>query len=154
MLVKFSGLNLEVSCRSCVTTAKKCTKKFYARAKLLLFFAHLNVFFCWSSSPLQKLPIVVIQKFFYHGNVTSHFSSLLTCNLFTHGLNVSVCSRSNWNLRRGGKPMMNLEKNFQSKGESKQQTQPTSWRRRQDTWLLSPLRHPCSPSKALKLLTV
>ena len=27
--------------------------------------------------PLQKLPIVVIQKFFYHGIVASHFSSLL-----------------------------------------------------------------------------
>ena len=26
---------------------------------------------------LQKLPIVVIQKFCYYGNVTSHFSSLL-----------------------------------------------------------------------------
>ena len=25
---------------------------------------------------LQKLPIVVMQKFCYHGNVTSHFSSL------------------------------------------------------------------------------
>ena len=35
------------------------------------------MFFCCSPSPLQKLPIVVIQKFCYHGNVTSHFSSLL-----------------------------------------------------------------------------
>ena len=42
------------------------------------FFANLNLlFFCCSPSPLQKLPIVVIQKFCYHGNVTSHFSSLL-----------------------------------------------------------------------------
>ena len=32
-----------------------------------------------STSSLLKLPIVVIQKFCYHGNVTSHFSSLL-CN--------------------------------------------------------------------------
>ena len=39
------------------------------------FFANLNLFFCCSPSPLQKLPIVVIQKFCYHGNVTSHFSS-------------------------------------------------------------------------------
>ena len=34
------------------------------------------VFFCCSPLPLQKLPIVVIQKFCYHGNMTSHFSSL------------------------------------------------------------------------------
>ena len=32
------------------------------------------VFFCCSPSPLQKLPIVVIEKFCYHGNMTSHFS--------------------------------------------------------------------------------
>ena len=30
------------------------------------------------SSSLLKLPLIVIQKFCYHGNVTSHFSSLLT----------------------------------------------------------------------------
>ena len=42
------------------------------------FFARLNqLFFCCSPSPWQKLPTVVIQKFCYHGNVTSHFSSLL-----------------------------------------------------------------------------
>ena len=33
-------------------------------------------FFCCLPSPLRKFPIVVIQKFCYHGNVTSHFSSL------------------------------------------------------------------------------
>ena len=39
------------------------------------FFASLNLFFfCCLPSPLQKLPIVVIQKFCYHGNVTSRFS--------------------------------------------------------------------------------
>ena len=38
------------------------------------FFANLNLFFCCSPSPLQKLPIVVIQKFCYHGYGTSHFS--------------------------------------------------------------------------------
>ena len=42
-------------------------------------FASLNLFFPWSlplllPSSLPKLPIVVIQKFCYHGNVTSHFS--------------------------------------------------------------------------------
>ena len=31
----------------------------------------------WQSS-LLKLPIIVIQKFCYHGNTTSHFSPLLT----------------------------------------------------------------------------
>ena len=36
------------------------------------------IVFCHSPSPLQKLPIVVIQKFCYHGNVTSHFSSLFS----------------------------------------------------------------------------
>ena len=41
-------------------------------------FANLNLLYvCCSPSQLQKLPIVVIQKFCYHGNVTSHFSSLL-----------------------------------------------------------------------------
>ena len=47
---------------------------------VFFFFANLNLLlllFCCSPSPLQKLPVVVIQKFCYHGNVTSHFSSLL-----------------------------------------------------------------------------
>ena len=39
---------------------------------LLLFLPFLLL----STSFLPKLPFVVIQKFFYHGNVTSHFSSL------------------------------------------------------------------------------
>ena len=41
------------------------------------FFANVNLlFFCCSSSPLQKLPIVVIQKFCNQGNEMSHFSLL------------------------------------------------------------------------------
>ena len=32
-----------------------------------------------SPSSLLKLPLVVIQKLCYHGNLTSHFSSLLCC---------------------------------------------------------------------------
>ena len=43
-------------------------------------FANLNLLlFCCLPLPLplQILPIVVIQKFCYHGNMTSHFSSLL-----------------------------------------------------------------------------
>ena len=54
---------------------KKCTEKRDARAKLI-FCQSKPFFFCCSPSPLQRLPIVVIQKFCYHGNVTSHFSSL------------------------------------------------------------------------------
>ena len=44
-----------------------------------VFFANLNLLFlCCLPSPLQKLPIVVIQKFCNHGNVMSHFSPLLS----------------------------------------------------------------------------
>ena len=50
-------------------------KKRDARAKLFFVFVSLNLlFFCRSPSPLQKLSVVVIQKFCYYGNVTSHFS--------------------------------------------------------------------------------
>ena len=39
--------------------------------------SNLNLlFFCCSTSQLQNISIVVIQKFCYHGNVTSHFSYL------------------------------------------------------------------------------
>ena len=61
-LHKAFAWNEEVSCRSRTTMAKKCTKKRDARAKPL---------------SLLKLPIALIQKFWYHGNVTSHFPSLL-----------------------------------------------------------------------------
>ena len=37
--------------------------------------------FCCSSSPFQKLPIVVIQKFCFSGNVTSRFSSVYNSEL-------------------------------------------------------------------------
>ena len=41
-------------------------------------FANLDLLlFCCLPLPLQKLPIVVIHKFCYHGNVTSHLSSLV-----------------------------------------------------------------------------
>ena len=64
------------SCRSLATRAKKYTKKRDARAKL----------FCYKTKPtafllLRKLPLVVIQKFCYHSNVTSHFSSLFLSEL-------------------------------------------------------------------------
>ena len=52
------------------TTAKKYTKKRDARIKIF-FFASLNLLFiCCSPSQLQKLPIAVIQKSCYHGNLT------------------------------------------------------------------------------------
>ena len=57
-------------------------KKAWCTCKDVFFFANLNLLFlCCSPSPLQKLPIVVTQKFCYHGKVTSHFSSLLNINL-------------------------------------------------------------------------
>ena len=45
----------------------------FTKINLLLFLP----FSLPSPSLLAKLPFVVIQKFCYHGNVTSHFSSLL-----------------------------------------------------------------------------
>ena len=63
--------------------AKKCAKKHDAHAKLLFYNINLLLFLPFlllSPSFLPMLPFVVIQKFFYHGNVTSHFSSLLISN--------------------------------------------------------------------------
>ena len=59
--------------------AKKCTKKRDARAKLFCLYKPTAFLQFSMPSPLSlpKLPIVVIQKFWYHGNVTSHFPSLL-----------------------------------------------------------------------------
>ena len=68
-----------VSCYRRAMTATKCTKKRDARAKLLPCQSKPVVFlpFLFSSpSLLLKLPLIVIQKFCYHSNVTSHFSSL------------------------------------------------------------------------------
>ena len=96
LLRKAGAWNLAVSCRSRATTAKKRTKKHDARTQLLL---------CWykpiaylllslpSLASLLKLPIVVIQKFCYHGNVTSDFSSLLTSSRTERvvGLCTDIC---------------------------------------------------------------
>ena len=76
------SLTETVSCRNRATTAKKCTKKRGARAKLS--FCHNKPiaflpFSLPSPSSLLKLPIVVIKRFFYHGNVTSYFSPLYKC---------------------------------------------------------------------------
>ena len=56
--------------------AKKCTKERDARAKLL--FVNINIlFFAVPLAVTVVVGFVVIQKWCYHGNVTSHFSSLL-----------------------------------------------------------------------------
>ena len=68
-------------------TAKKCTKKVWSRAKLLFFLSKWSIVFLPFLLPspllLLKLPIVVIQKFWYHGNVTSHFFLLPPTLIFS-----------------------------------------------------------------------
>ena len=81
LLRKAGSVKLEVSCRSHAMMAIKCAKKRHARAQLLFTNINLLPFLPFSSSSpslLTKLPSVVIQKFLYHGNMTSYFSSLLT----------------------------------------------------------------------------
>ena len=81
LLRKAGSVKLEVSCRSRAMMAIKCAKKRHALAQLLFTDINLLPFLPFSSpspSLLTKLPFVVIQKFLYHGNVTSYFSSLLT----------------------------------------------------------------------------
>ena len=58
-------------------------KKRGARAKVLLsdFIAFFQ-FSLPSPSSLLKPPVVVTKKFCYHGNVTSHFSSLLSLTFY------------------------------------------------------------------------
>ena len=97
---KLSGVESEIKENSCAvftnssrrlaTTAKKCTKKHDARAKLLLCWYKPIAFLPFSlpsTSLLLKLPIVVIQKCCYHGNVTSHFS-LLALRICSHFLTI------------------------------------------------------------------
>ena len=57
-----------------------------ADINLLLFFQ----FFLPSPGSLLKLPIVAIQKFCYHGNVTSPFSSLLMASIYWDRINVHL----------------------------------------------------------------
>ena len=126
MLAKFSGLNLkgpyvslekekrnfcvvltysikrareiikEVSCRGRSTTV--CTSRDV--------FANLNLlFFCCSPSPLQKLPVIVIQKFCHHGNVTSHFSSLLFSSYSDLKIKITIVAQ----LRSQGFCLINWE---------------------------------------------
>ena len=101
MLAKFAGLNAkgpslsleqENFCVVLTYSIKRASeiRKFHAVVQQWLrnvqksvirmqscSFANLNLLLvCCSPLPLQTLPIVVIQKFCYHDNVTSHFSSL------------------------------------------------------------------------------
>ena len=57
-------------------------KKRDARAELLFCWCKPVTFFpfLFAVAGVVKLPIVVIQKFCHHGNVTSYFSSLLMCH--------------------------------------------------------------------------
>ena len=84
---------MEVSCRSRATTAKKRAKKRGACAQLLFRVLSHDLY---SENKTYKLKrsIVVIPKFCYHGNVTSHFSLFplmkslvifsMDCLLFKH----------------------------------------------------------------------
>ena len=51
-----------------------------------------------SPSSLLKLPIVVIQKFWYHGNVTSHFSSLWRRGAYLKGVAYLIQKRRQYQL--------------------------------------------------------
>ena len=54
-------------------------KKSVIHVQSCFFFANLNpIHFLLFAVVVPKLPIVVIQKFCYHSNVTSHFPSLLS----------------------------------------------------------------------------
>ena len=61
------------------------------------FFANLNLllFFC-SPLLLQKLPIVAIQKFCYHGNMMSHFSFLLQVALIEYSEFIGYVTHGIW----------------------------------------------------------
>ena len=74
MLAKFTGVKSERTYLSL-----EMSKKRDARVKLLFCYSKLIAFLSFSllsPSSLLELPIAVIQKFCYHGNMTSHFSSL------------------------------------------------------------------------------
>ena len=78
-------------------------------------------FFCRSPSLLPKFPFVVIQKFCYHSNVTSHFSSLLCINIVRRKLilvtfgTLRVKNTFTANLWWKGKAITNTKDNEQLK---------------------------------------
>ena len=65
---------------------------FFAKVKPITFLP----FSLPSPSSLLKLPIVLIQKFCYHGNMTSLFSSLLSPSQFSSSLNNVITPASQW----------------------------------------------------------
>ena len=82
-----------VLCRSRATTTKKCTKKMlvpsccFANQNLLLFCLSL----CRSRRRfVSSLFMVVMQKFCYHGKVTSHFALFLS--LFCYVVSIKILS--------------------------------------------------------------
>ena len=81
MLAKFSGLNPKGPYFCVVPTysikrASEIRKFHVAVVQQRLRNVQKSVMHVYVHVLLQKLPIVVIQKICYHGNVTSHFSSL------------------------------------------------------------------------------
>ena len=63
------------ACRSCAAIAKKCAKKLDAGAKLLFYCYKFIAFFAVLVAVafvVAQAPFVLIQTFWYHGNVTSH----------------------------------------------------------------------------------
>ena len=83
LLRKAGAWNREVSRRSRATTAKRRTKQRDARAQLLFCWYKPMAFFHFSLPSLASLLKLPIQKFCYHGNVTSH----LYCTHFRHPIN-------------------------------------------------------------------
>ena len=75
-------------------------KKGDARASLFFCQSKPIAFSSCSPSPLQKLPIVVIQKFCYHGNMTSHFSSLLLVLLLLTSVVLSLVDSVHQKMRQ------------------------------------------------------
>ena len=104
MLAKFSGLNpkgpyqclekgkkflcvvltyfikraREIRQHNSTTAVRKC-KKSVIHVQSCFFLHWYKPIFCYLPSLLQKLLVVVIQKFCYHGNMTSHFFLYLFC---------------------------------------------------------------------------
>jgi len=80
MLAKFSGLNPKgpylVVLTYFIKWVSEIRKVYVAVVQQRLRNVQKSVMHVHVHVLLQKLPIVVIQKFCYHGNARSHFSSL------------------------------------------------------------------------------
>ena len=99
------------------TTAKKCTKKRDARAKLLFCYSKVIAFWPFSlpsPSSLLKLPIVVIQIFCYHGNMTSHLSSLFVWYFLNQSIQLSIGVFWAWTNLKKHKVMASGSQNWSS----------------------------------------